>query len=466
MFPALLSLFRKSKNPPAVVFNSARAGNNVAAIDSVLDSPEKTRAQQSGRVAMWEAASAAQSGDFQLARQSLSLALASGADRKKVAQLLIGATHTSLGRAAVFSSKPERSIPHFEKSQDLNAPGGSALYLDLLMSQAQAHSLKGDHLQASLAWQDIACLLGEKTPEHVYAAMGHSQAQIKGFGGSKEENECWGDLHKHDVLSALHEQLSPQFYLEIGVDEGLSLARAACPAIGVDPRPNLKLKTPVPESAKIMAMSSDQFFRQQVGQCLHTPVDFAFIDGMHLFEFVLRDFINIERSASPYGLVVIDDIYPCHPTQTLRHRQSGAWTGDVWKIEKILREYRPDLFFVALNCWTTGMLLIAGLDQDNQVLSESYQELVRKYRSMKAVPTSVLERHGAIPSDHPVVAELTGLLARAKRQHVSQEQFAHELQELRIQVRTVEQEFMGRARSLARPDASKSKLLGDALVAQ
>lgn len=459
MFPTLLSLFRKSKNPPAVVVNSAQAGNNVAAIDSVLDSPEKTRAQQSGRVAMWEAASAAQSGDFQLARQSLSVALSSGADRKKVAQLLIGATHTSLGRAAVFSSKPERSIPHFEKSQDLNAPGGSALYLDLLMSQAQAHSLKGDHVDASLAWQDIACLLGEKTPEHVYVAMGHSQAQVKGFGGSKEENECWGDLHKHDVLSELHDQISPQLYLEIGVDEGLSLARAKCPAIGVDPRPNLKLKALLPESAKIMAMSSDQFFRQQADQSLHAPVDLAFIDGMHLFEFVLRDFINIERIASPYGLVLIDDVYPCHPTQTRRHRQSGAWTGDVWKIQQILGQYRPDLFCVALNCWTTGMLLIAGLDRDNQVLSESYQEVVRRYRSMEAVPTSVLERHGAIPSDHPVVAELTGLLAGAKRSHFSQEQFAHELQELRIKARAVEQEFMGKARSLARPDASKSKLL-------
>jgi hypothetical protein len=112
------------------------------------------------------------------------------------------------------------------------------------------------------------------------------------------------------------------------------------------------------------------------------------------------------------------------------------------------------------------MLLIVGLDRDNQVLSESYKELVRKYRSMEAVPTSVLERHGAIPSDHPVLAEITGLLARAKMDHMSQEQLVNELQELRIKLRTVEQEFMGRARSLARPDASKNKLLGEAEVAR
>ncbi|WPL20111.1 hypothetical protein [Thiorhodovibrio frisius] len=59
----------------------------------------------------------------------------------------------------------------------------------------------------------------------------------QGFGGTPEENRVWGDCHKHDVLSWLHEQLGTELYLEIGVDEGLSLARPPRRALGIDPRP-------------------------------------------------------------------------------------------------------------------------------------------------------------------------------------------------------------------------------------
>jgi hypothetical protein len=58
-------------------------------------------------------------------------------------------------------------------------------------------------------------------------------------------------------------------------------------------------------------------------------------------EFALRDLINVEHHAAPYTLVAIDDIYPCHPTQAERHRRSGSWTGDIWKLHQILRACHP-----------------------------------------------------------------------------------------------------------------------------
>jgi Methyltransferase domain len=36
----------------------------------------------------------------------------------------------------------------------------------------------------------------------------------------------------------------------------------------------------------------------------------AFIDGLHHFEQVLRDFINVEKRATSEGLIVIHDCIP------------------------------------------------------------------------------------------------------------------------------------------------------------
>ncbi|MCP9889359.1 hypothetical protein KBY96_15695 [Cyanobium sp. ATX 6A2] len=94
-------------------------------------------------------------------------------------------------------------------------------------------------------------------------------------------------------------------------------------------------------------------------------------------EFALRDLINSERYMAPWGLVVIDDIYPCHPAQASRRRRTGAWTGDVWKLLPLLRSHRPDLTLLCLNAHTTGLLLIAGLDASNTLLSRVYPEAVR-----------------------------------------------------------------------------------------
>ena len=42
-------------------------------------------------------------------------------------------------------------------------------------------------------------------------------------------------------------------------------------------------------------------------------LDFAFIDGMHLSEFALRDFMNIEEHMDRAGVVVLDDVLPRNP---------------------------------------------------------------------------------------------------------------------------------------------------------
>ena len=57
-------------------------------------------------------------------------------------------------------------------------------------------------------------------------------------------------------------------------------------------------------------MTSDDFFSgPRLGELLGgQTVDMAFVDGMHLFEYALRDFMNLEASA--LILIAVHDCLP------------------------------------------------------------------------------------------------------------------------------------------------------------
>lgn len=356
-----------------------------------------------------------------------------------------------LGRAFLLAEQPDPAQDHFHAALDHRLPGGLGPHLSLLIAEAERWTASGDHREAIQRWQDIAALLAEETPESIYHRLSAAYAaNSAGFGGSAEENAVWGDCPKHTLLQWLHHWLKPALYLEIGVDQGISLACAQGPAIGVDPRPQLKLATALPASARIVAQSSDAFFRSEATALLQPAPELAFIDGMHLFEFALRDFSHTEQHMAPWGLVVIDDIYPCHPVQACRRRRSGSWTGDVWKLLPILRRHRPDLTLLCLNAHTTGLLLIAGLDPGSRTLAAAYTDLVRVHRSLAEPPPEVLARHGSIPSNHPLVAELLRVLRQARRDHWDTTRLQAALGPLRRRIADAEQDHLGRAHQLSR----------------
>lgn len=360
-----------------------------------------------------------------------------------------------LGRAFLLADQPDQAIDYFNAALDHDLPGGIDPHLPLLIQEAERCTALGDHREAIQRWQDIVSLQGPATPESTYRQLSEAYAvNCAGFGGSEEENFLWGDCTKHNFLAWLHRWLRPSLYLELGVDQGMSLVCANGPAIGVDPRPSLELTPELPPTACVLTSSSDAFFAQQANELLQPAPELAFIDGMHLFEFALRDLLNTELYMAPWGLIVVDDIYPCHPVQASRRRRSRSWTGDVWKLLPILRQQRPDLTLLSLNAHTTGLLLIAGLGADNDTggnaaLSAAYTSLVRHWRPIAAPPTQVLERHGAIPSNHPLVVELLHLLIKARQQSWTMPQLRAALAPMQGRIATAEQEWCGRARELS-----------------
>jgi hypothetical protein len=219
-----------------------------------------------------------------------------------------------------------------------------------------------------------------------------------------------------DFLRRLHEVLAPSTYLEIGIRRGDSLALARGTAIGVDPAYNLK--TEIPETASLFRETSDQFFgrREPLKPFGGRPVDLAFIDGMHLSEFALRDFVGVERLSRWTSVAVFDDIFPRDAEMAARDRRTHIWTGDVYKVMGMLSRHRPDLLCLRVDTQPTGLLLVLGLDPDSPVLMDRYDALLGDAvrRDPQVVPRDVLERGGALDPERVAQARIWPLLREAR----------------------------------------------------
>ena len=188
-------------------------------------------------------------------------------------------------------------------------------------------------------------------------------------------------------------------YLEVGVRDGGCLVNVDCPSIGVDP---LFVFNRNPMGKKrvmhLYQMTSDEYFRDHDPRTIFgSAVDVAFLDGLHLFEYLLRDFINTERVCDRQSAIMLDDCLPVNIEMTERyHRRelradkaiAGWWTGDVWKVVSILREYRPDLRIIPVNTEVTGNVVVCNLDPASTVLSDRYYEIVDRWVKEAFTPAS------------------------------------------------------------------------------
>ncbi|WP_158497310.1 methyltransferase domain-containing protein [Methylocystis sp. ATCC 49242] len=287
-------------------------------------------------------------------------------------------------------------------------------------------------------WQDLVGVFQRQEtplatfPWPVARARSRGPAGAPYFRGSPDEEIVQGKRGYLEVLADLHRGLAPGFYIEIGVRHGDSLVLAECPAVGVDPEP--QLKRPISATTDVVALTSDDFFAGPHKGWLSDSFDLAFVDGMHLFEFALRDFMNLERAATPASLIVFDDIFPNHPAQAERVRRTGAWTGDVWKVHQILKAHRPDLVLLPIDSSPAGSLIVCGLNPTNRVLWDKYNPIVAAYAaSDREPPAEVIARANAHPGDEATLAAICGVLRNARARGHSG---THIVQSLRSVIRS------------------------------
>lgn len=193
------------------------------------------------------------------------------------------------------------------------------------------------------------------------------------------------------ALKSSHVNCNSKRYIEIGVCKGVSfsLADEQTIAVGIDPEPQLDVDS-LPKKHIVVSDTSDNFFESGRLEKYFDgrPFDMAFLDGMHLFEFALRDFINLEKHSNSKSIVFVHDLYPMNAETATRERNSDFWSGDVWKLVLCLQEYRPDLGLEVLPCPPTGLGYITNLDSSSTILTDNYDEILEKYIDM---PFEVIE---------------------------------------------------------------------------
>ncbi len=210
-------------------------------------------------------------------------------------------------------------------------------------------------------------------------------------------------------LRRFHELLRPASYVEIGVNQGLSLSLAKPPtrAIGVDPAADIRVRFRA--ETHVFPETSDEFFAQgRLRELLRDqPLTLGFIDGLHLFEQALRDFINLEPYCTRQSVILFHDTLPLDESAQSRERTMNFHTGDVWKAIVCLKHYRAELNIFTIAAPWSGLTVVTNLDPKSRTLEVNYSAAVERFMNM---PFSTIQQGldaalNLVPNDWETVAQ-------------------------------------------------------------
>jgi tetratricopeptide (TPR) repeat protein len=208
-------------------------------------------------------------------------------------------------------------------------------------------------------------------PEMNAACMRQAQIQL-------------GSENNFQILTRILDFVKPRTCVKIGVAQGDSLRLVKPPTlvIGIDPYP--QLAGPLVGNLKVFAETRDAFFasRDLHAEIGRLAVDLAIIDGMHHFEFALRDFANLERHCARDSTNLVHDCHPLDRETAERDQHSVFWSGDIWRLVVLLRKYRPELAVHTIGTPPTGLRLVRNLDPGSCFLLEHYDRLYEEFLSL------------------------------------------------------------------------------------
>jgi predicted O-methyltransferase YrrM len=135
-----------------------------------------------------------------------------------------------------------------------------------------------------------------------------------------------------DLINLAIQKAEAKKYLEIGCDKNKIFNKIQCEyKVGVDP---LRGGT--------HRMYSDSFFEQNT-----ETFDVIFIDGLHQYDQVSRDFWNSLNCLNENGFIILHDMMPVSPEEAvvpIPEILPRTWVGDVWRLAFDLSN-RSDITF-------------------------------------------------------------------------------------------------------------------------
>lgn len=195
-------------------------------------------------------------------------------------------------------------------------------------------------------------------------------------------------MHYLDFLKVIHEKRY-EIYFEIGSCSGDSLCLSKSPSVAVDPYYQLN-KDPVGEKdfCLLFQETSDHFFRKTLPNFPNFECELGFIDGMHLFEYSLRDFINLAKISADSSLFIFHDPLPWSYEMATRDYnslpQGSAWTGDIWKLIPILIDIGMQENMNVLTSAPSGLLTIFNPKKELIAkLEKNFKKICTKWKSIE-----------------------------------------------------------------------------------
>ena len=165
---------------------------------------------------------------------------------------------------------------------------------------------------------------------------------------AKNPEIAYGNFTSY-LINSLIKKKNAKNYLEIGTQFGYTLeAVKFSNRIGIDPNPRHRIKN-LPSGMKSLKITSDDFFDREKD----ISFDFIYIDGLHVFKQVYKDFINSANHLSQGGQILLDDVIPIDSfsadvnqtravyERNIRGNNSKSWQGDCFKLLHLIAKEMP-----------------------------------------------------------------------------------------------------------------------------